>query len=317
VIRVKGVEPAIPDVPKVPAPDAKKDDAGKKIDAPPIPAIPDIGAPPIPAADKKDEAPILPPPPPATGTKPDAPIVPPPPPGGSQDNVTPTVTAPTIGGARKDDPPLPLLGPMPTVKVPDNPPVKVPDAPPIPTIDPAPSITAPSIGSKVETPSTRRTTYEEDWHTWKSGDTPALVSQEYYHDAKYAAALEAYNKEHKRASDPIYRVPPPWKLEELYPNLIGKSAEKLERAAPEAKPAGNNGIRFEPVAPLPGSGKTAATPTSRTDEYKVTAEAGETIREVARKALGNPDSWRKLSNLNPDLDPTLPIPAGTVVKLPK
>ena len=51
------------------------------------------------------------------------------------------------------------------------------------------------------------------------------------------------------------------------------------------------------------------------DEYRVTAEAGETIREVARKALGDAGSWKKLYQLNPDIDPTLPLPAGTTVRL--
>jgi hypothetical protein len=317
VIRVGVSDPSIPDPPKVPAADGKKDDAGKKPDAPAIPSIPDITAPPIPAADKKSDAPIIPPPPP--DTKVDAPIVAPP--AGIEkkdhprvkDNTVPSIDVPTVGGETKIDPPLPPLGPMPTVKTPDG--------PPIPTIDPVPTIKVPAPGTKIEAPptvpSTNRNTYEEDWHTWTARDTYAGISQEYYHDGKYAAALEAYNKEHRKAGDPIVRVPPTWKLDELYPNLIGKSAEKPERATPEARPAGNGGIKFEPVAPLPGAGKTAATPTSRTDEYKVTAEAGEMIRDVARKALGNADSWRKISSLNPDLDPTLPIPAGTVVKLPK
>jgi hypothetical protein len=304
VIRVQGVQPAtIPDVPKIDAPPAVKKDPA--LDLPPIPPL---DAPPTPG-EKKSDPPIIAPP--ATEKK-DHPRV--------KDNTIPSIDVPTVGSDTKIDPPLPPLGPGPMdVKLPE---VKSP----VPTINPDPPpvinpITVPPIGPRTDVPTPaaeKKNTYEEDWHTWKTGDTYALISQEYYHDGKFSAALEAYNKEHRKPGDPIVRVPELWKLQDLYPNLIGKAPEKPERVAPsEVKPANNNGIKFEPVAPLPGSGKTAATPTSRTDEYKVTAEAGEMMREVARKSLGNADSWRKISNLNPDLDPTLPIPAGTVVKLPK
>ena len=49
----------------------------------------------------------------------------------------------------------------------------------------------------------------------------------------------------------------------------------------------------------------------------MTAEAGETIREVARKALGDSNLWWKLGELNPAIDPGRPIPAGTTLKLPR
>src|SRR5262249_10756411 len=154
VVRVKGVDPAIPDVPKVPTTDAKKDDPVKKTDAPVIPEIPAL------PADKKSDAPIIPPPPP--DTKSDVPIIPPPPPTSGVDNVIPTVTAPTIGG-KKDDVGAPVIGPMPMDVGTPKPPTKGTDSPSIPTIDPVPTITIPSTGSKVEAPPTvppaKRNTY--------------------------------------------------------------------------------------------------------------------------------------------------------------
>ena len=90
-------------------------------------------------------------------------------------------------------------------------------------------------------------------HT-SEGDTYTLISQEYLHDTKYAAALEAYNKDRRKAGERIIRVPPPWVLEEQFPGLIGNTDKP---AVPEAKPTGN--LKFEPVAP-PTSGNRPAPP---------------------------------------------------------
>ena len=103
-------------------------------------------------------------------------------------------------------------------------------------------------------------------------------------------------------------------LEERFPTLIDKAADR-------ARPAGGQ-RRAEVRAggPAPVGGRTAppAAVTSRpSDEYKVTREGGETIREVAGKALGDACAWKKLYELNPGIDPTMPIPAGTTLRLPK
>ena len=68
---------------------------------------------------------------------------------------------------------------------------------------------------------------------------------------------------------------------------------------------------------MAGRSAPPAATTKASDEYKVTKEAGETIREVARKALGDGNAWRRLYELNPGIDPTLPLPAGTIVRLPR
>ena len=243
----------------------------------------------------------------------------------------PTITIPMVRPGPKPDVPPVTIDPMkdlPPLPAGDPPTIKPPASadPPavsVPTIDvklgPAPGGAAPD----------KRDTYNEDWHAWKDGDSMALISQEYYHDAKYAAALDAYNKEHRKPGDKYVRVPDLWKLEELFPNLIkADKADKGDKAdrpdppdrprPPEARTTGNAGIKFEPVAPLP-SGRAAPPPvTSRArDEYRVSREAGETIREVAQKALGDGNAWKKLYELNPGIDPTLPLPAGTIVRLPK
>jgi hypothetical protein len=303
VLRVQGTDTPKVEVPatdKVEVPATPKVEVPVKTDDPAIPMIPkiDIDTPPPGPAKVGDPA---------------------------KDDI-PTITIPMVRpGPKPDVPPVTIdpmtdLPPLPTGDPVVKPPVSAdPPAVNVPTIDvklgPAPGAAAPD----------KRDTYNEDWHTWKDGDTMALISQEYYHDAKYAAALDAYNKNRKRGD--YVRVPDLWKLEELFPNLIkGDKADKADRPEPsdrprppEARPTGNAGIKFEPVAPLSSSGRAAPPPaTSRArDEYRVAREAGETIREVAQKALGDGNAWKKLYELNPGIDPTLPLPAGTIVRLPR
>lgn len=280
VIPVQGVNPPV-DVPKVEAPAAPK-----------VPAV-DIAIPPPPA-------------PPGMKDGPPA------------DDKAPTITAPglTIPGPKPDVPPVevnPLKDPSdvrPPVTLPDRPgpPAGDPVRPPV-SIDPPPG--PPRIDVKADTPPAvpapvKRDSYDELWHDDK-GETFATISREYFHDPKYAAALEAYNRNRR---DKIIRVPPTWVLEERFPNLIRQTPD---RAAQPDK----TGLKFEPVAPLPSGGRGApAAVTSRaTDEYKVTADGGESIRDVARKALGDANAWKKLYELNPSVDPTVPLPTGTVLRL--
>jgi hypothetical protein len=299
----------------------------------------------------KDDSPIIPPAP-APGKKDDIPAPPVP---GIDPIIPPTpmpmksgdpIVSPPAGG--KDDSPIILPGTgapkeKPEAKTPELPTIKIdaklPDAPSLPgdppaTRTPTPPVgldPLPSIGPAPVSPATgKKTDYEEDWHTRRSGDTMAVISQEFYHDGRYAAALEAYNTAHRPPGDRMIRVPPPWVLEDQYPQLIKAEKDKADKsdrpAGPEsrsdqseARPAGS--IQFEPAPAItPGRRPPPppASPVSRSnDEYRVTNEAGEMVRQVAEKALGDQAAWKKLYELNPTIDPTLPIPAGTVLKLPK
>lgn len=290
VIRVQGTDPKV----DVPAPTADK--------KPDVPKI-DIGVPPLPDPDKKDDK-----------KADDLPKIAPPPAGKTDD--LPTIKIP---GPKPDVPPV-VVGPMtdkpevkvpevkaPEVKSPEIPTIKIPDAGGKPPVADPPKI--PPVDIKAGPPPAapvKKDSYDELWHD-DHGEPYAALSREYYHDPKYAAALEAYNKGRR---DKIIRVPPPWVLEEKFPHLVGK--EKASEARPK-----DTGLKFEPVGPLP-SGRSAppATETSRpTDEYRVSRESGETVREVAQKVLGDAAAWKKLYELNPNIDPTLPLPAGTILRL--
>jgi phage tail protein X len=271
--------------------------AAKKDDIPKI----DLDIPALPPTPRLDGTPSKPDP--AKGTKdPDV-----------KDEGLPVVAPPTV---RPADPPTPV-NPMtekPAGKDPELPPVKLPgvDVPPPPVVDvPTPGLKPPGLPVPE-----KKDSYDEDWHTPKSGDTYALISKEYYKTADYASALEAYNKDRRRAGEAIIRVPPPWVLEEKFPGLVKKPDDK---PAADPKPGGSN---FDPVEPGRGGSRPAPPPSvapagGSNDEYRVTAEAGETIREIARKMYGDPNAWKRIWDANSGIDPTQPIPAGTTLRLPK
>ena len=252
----------------------------------------------------------LPPIPPIDGP----PIVAPPstPPKMTDPPAPPVVDGPPVVAPPKmSDPPIPtidppVVGPSPRLSDPSSPVIDPPavKSPMIPATPP------PLVGIKPE----KKDMYDEDWHSQRDGDTFALISKEYYKTADFAAALEAYNKDRRKPGERIIRVPPPWVLEDQFPNLVGAKNEKTTTPEPKAPD-----LKFEAVSPSPSAPRTAPPPvvSSASEEYRVKGEAGETIRDIARKVYGSPDSWKKLWDLNPNLDPTQPIPSGTTLRLGK
>ena len=53
------------------------------------------------------------------------------------------------------------------------------------------------------------------------------------------------------------------------------------------------------------------------DEYRVRAEGGENIRDIARKVYGDAKAWKRIYDMNPSIDPTEPVPAGTTLRMPR
>jgi hypothetical protein len=253
----------------------------------------------------------------------------------------PMGSAPTIppvpGLGEKDPAPLPATPMLPEVKTPE---VKLPEGPPgialpkidvgpapmtPPTIDvrPAPAgpmtppierggpAPLPPVGVGAPPEPAKKDSYEEDWHTPDNVSTYVGISNFYYKTPDYAKALEAYNRDRQKPGERIVRVPPTWVLDEKFPSLTGKD--------PKAGAATPSGMTFDKVEPA-GATRPAPAPAvaaGSADEYKVTAEAGEKIKDIARKVYGDANAWRKLTDLNPNLDPTEPIPAGTTLRVGK
>ena len=265
--------------PPVPPPPAAKPDIPK------LDELPD--APPVPAP-RKDAAPTLPPIPgidekgPAVGAAPVLPAVP----------MLPEVKLPTVK--------VPDTAPP----TPGTPKIEVGPAPMTPKIEVGPA-PLPPVGVAAPAEPAKKDSYEEDWHTPDSTvNTYVGISNFYYKTPDYAKALEAYNRDRKKPGESIVRVPPTWVLDEKFPNLTGKSPTPPGVTFDKVEPAG--GTRPAPV-PAPAAGTS--------DEYRVTAEAGEKIKDIARTVYGDPNAWRKLTDLNPNLDPTEPIPAGTTLRV--
>ncbi len=283
------------DIPPITAPAPTVSPPPKVGDLPPTPPI------------LKEEPPLVSPPTIGTGPAPKPPVVTP-------EFVSPPPAPPLNVGT---PPAPPVIDLTPTIGAP-RPPVNLDPAPPVGT--PKPPVDAP-----------KRDEFDEDWHTPKAGDTFAMISREYYKSPDYAQALEAYNKDRRKGGENIVRVPPLWVLEEKFPAMTKTEPRPAPAAtaAPMAPAPGgrSSGVDFEPAegrsigsstppsrpAPAP-----AVTPASSTnDEYRVQAATGETIREIANKLYGDANTWKRLWDMNPTVDPTQPIPTGTTLRLPR
>lgn len=300
------------------------------IDLPPLVAPPKVGnAPPA-----KLEFDLVPPPVVAPAPVAPAPkvgdVAPPPTPGIKED--LPMVSAPTLGPTPKP----PVVEPAPTIDLIPTPPVVTPKPPvnldPLPpAVTPKPPVNLdplpPAVTPKPPAEAPKRDEFDEDWHTPKAGDTYAMISKEYYKTADMAQALEAYNKDRRKGGENIVRVPPLWVLEEKFPALTTKSETRPAPTPPGTPAPKSSPLNFEPVEGRPiGSSAPAARPAPApaitaasgvNDEYRVQAEAGETIREIARKLYGDGNAWKRIYDMNPSVDPTQPIPVGTTLRLPR
>jgi len=135
--------------------------------------------------------------------------------------------------------------------------------------------------------------YDEDLHTIKPNETYKAISKQYYNSESYSVALLKYNREHPGQADYV-RVPPIWVLEKRYANDV---------AATETR-----AVNF--TSPTPAE----ATP--RNEPVYTVSENGEMLADIARKQLGSEESWKKIWDLNPQLNPAKQVPGGTRLRLP-
>jgi hypothetical protein len=255
----------------------------------PIPTPPD----PPPAS---PPAPTIKPAEPTVVKQPDPPAAPPPLNPNVANNAVPTVAVVPAsginGGATLDPPRTPAAPPRDQFTTPTR-----PAAPPEP----------------------RRDSYLEEQYRWKSGDSFAALSTQVYQSPKYADALLKYNQDYPlatremRQSPPaiapgqVVWVPPVRILERDYANRISGLTPVV---TPTARPT------VEPVAPPPGLANSGfGNPAGQF--YRV-RQPGESVQEIARRTLRNSGFANRIQALNPSLspDPRLPIPAGTVLRLP-
>jgi hypothetical protein len=168
-------------------------------------------------------------------------------------------------------------------------------------------------------PEPKRDSYLEEQYRWTAGDSFNAISTKYYMSPKYADALLKYNQDYPLATREIRQsppalapgqivwVPPVRILERDYANTIGGLTPI---GTPTSRPT------VEPVAPPAGLANSGFGNTAG-QLYRVRAQ-GESLQEIARRTLGNSALAARVQGLNPTLspDPRLPIPAGTVLRLP-
>jgi hypothetical protein len=183
------------------------------------------------------------------------------------------------------------------------------------TLGPPGAPLGPLTGSASSRPNRepRVQSYLEEEHHWQPGDSFAAVSQKHYGSDRYAAALQQYNREYPlagpglRQNPPVIApgqviwVPPVRILERDHANLIA-----------DLRPLDDRGL---PVRPADPAGQSSGFGAPKLVKVR---DRGETMYELARRALGDAGQWHVIHRLNPTLsrDPKLPIPAGTVLRLP-
>jgi hypothetical protein len=315
--------PAIPVPPPAGSPSSPVPPRDPRMPPPPDSLVPPA-SPVIPASGTVlPPIPGLPTAPPGTGS----PVTPPTTPPSSPPSVPPVIPPTPPGGATLPAlPPLPAdLSPKPPGSVPGSPvappgptapggmpPVAPMDLGPVPPVGPGGGTGAkidfvkpahaPTVTPVVNTERTPTTSYDVDIYEPKAGDTYEAISREFYNDAKYAAALRAYNR-NKPLTGGTVDVPPIHVLRRMTVPQPG---------AGTGTPVGRSGTAADPpwagVAPSApatgGAGKTFRVP-----------EGGMSLPAVSRLVLGTEQRWDEIYRLNPDVN-AAKVPAGTDLKLP-
>jgi hypothetical protein len=187
-------------------------------------------------------------------------------------------------------------------------PIEVTPKPLAPSVEPPPaplSIVKPAGMTEVKPnvpESVPRTNFDVDLHNPTAGDSYESISQEFYNDKRFAAALKAYNKNLSLQGGRYVEVPPLHVLRRRYPTQSGSGT-----------PVGSSGI---PPATTWGAPNNATDPTPRATGNRgtfVVPQGGQTIRDVAKQTGVN---WGDIYDLNPQYAPNVLIPAGTELKLP-
>ena len=204
-----------------------------------------------------------------------------------------TPVAPAVPAFKFDpDPPAPAPR-LPPPAVPALPSAFVPVEPPPEPIRVAPTPQVPAPAGDA------RTDFDVDLHPAQAGQTYEAVSKQHYGDAKYADALRAFNRNRDPGRDEL-QLPPTHALRKY------ATAGRTTPANPIA-PAG--GESWAPPAAL-GNAKPAAG-----RSYTVTQD-GTTFRDLAGTLLNDRAKYRRISDLNPTIDPNAKLQKGDKVAVP-
>ena len=278
---------------------------------------------------KRDEISLAMNPPPSAGQAPSATLLPPTlAPGGASradagtagvvpDRVqTTTATADVGQQPRQPAPSQPVV----QVSGTDNP-RRVGEAPTATT--PPIAVPGPGTGSTARpaAPTTPQVeSYDEETYRIKAGDSFDRISVAHFNTDKYAKALERWNASHPQAHDnlrsnpPLLEpgqalfIPPAYMLEKRYGSLV----PGYKPSAPAQPAPTNDAGRTSNSSPR---GETAANAAPNFKWYLVSPN-GQTMREIARTTLDNPERWADISKLNPAVQPEFALRGGLLIKVP-
>jgi nucleoid-associated protein YgaU len=168
------------------------------------------------------------------------------------------------------------------------------------------------LGASAASPEPRVQSYLEEEHRWQPGDSFAAVSQKFYFTDKYAAALQEYNRDYPLAAAGMKQNPPAMVPgQAIWVPPVRILERDYARFVADFRPLNNRGM----PAPVdsPSTSRLATDP-----KLCKVRDRGETLYDIARRTLGDSGQWSVIHRLNPTLsrDPKLPIPAGTVLRIP-
>jgi nucleoid-associated protein YgaU len=159
----------------------------------------------------------------------------------------------------------------------------------------------------------------------RPGDTWESISREFYQDARYAAALRAYNR-----NKPLGAVPPlhgSGAIDIPPLHILRRLGGDASRMSPASfGPGGSSSpTGLQPTGrAVPADPWNAATPTYQPGPataapggfkiYRVPTD-GLSLPTIARQLLGNERRWVEIYDLNPEVNASR-VPAGTELRLP-
>jgi hypothetical protein len=190
--------------------------------------------------------------------------------------------------------------------------------PPRPLPDPLPNL-QPAGGTRPAPKAPASDSFLEEEYRLQSGDTFAGVSKRFYFSDKYSIALQQYNRDYPIGSPNLKQdpprlaagtsvwIPPIRVLEKRYPTMIA-----------DYKPLTNAAVAGPATAASPTWTPTPARQVAASTKTYRVREGGESMIDIARRMLNNPQAWNTIYQLNPSLNAnaSAPIPAGTLLRVP-
>lgn len=156
-----------------------------------------------------------------------------------------------------------------------------------------------------------KTDFDVDLHYAKDSDSYESISQEWYNDKKYAAALKAFNR-NQPLQGRVVEVPPIHVLKKRFPGQTGGAT-----GGTGATPVGTSGTLPPSTGPNWSAVGERSEPAGNARGVFVVPPGGMSLKTIARTKLGNEQRWRDIYDLNPQYqDASLVLPAGTELKLP-